>query len=162
MNAGAERSDLRTHAGVDNELAATTFGDGNVLVQCKMFVGSSDVRTAFDVAQPRVVEKILSAMGVHGLTVAAIMEEMTDIKGSHNWRTVSLSFGARDAQDSGVWKLSSVGERSSSAFWVVWRSFGERRLEACSLEEGETRTDVFPAWFGQIFFAFVESHISML
>ena len=38
-----------------------------------------------------------------------------------------FSFGARDAQDRGVWKLSSVGERSSSAFWVVWRRYGERR-----------------------------------
>ena len=25
LNAGAEKGDLRTHAGVDNELAATTF-----------------------------------------------------------------------------------------------------------------------------------------
>ena len=58
---------------------------------------SLDVRTAFDVAQPRVVEKILSAMCVHGLTVAAIMEEMTDVKASHNCRTVRLSFGTRDA-----------------------------------------------------------------
>ena len=62
-----------------------------------MFVGSLDLRTAFDVAQPRVVEKILSAMGVHGLAVAAIMEEMTDMTGSHNCRTVRLSFGTRDA-----------------------------------------------------------------
>ena len=53
LTAGAERCDLRTHAGVDNELAATTFGNGNVQVQCKMFVVSLDVRTAFDVAQPK-------------------------------------------------------------------------------------------------------------
>ena len=99
-----EGCDLRTHAGVDNEPAATTFGNGKgttvVPGMCRYETnvrGELGCANSFRRGQPKVVEKILSAMGVHGLTVAAIMEEMTDMKGSHNWRTVRLSFGTRGA-----------------------------------------------------------------
>ena len=47
-----------------------------------MFMASLDVKTAFDVAKPLVVSKILSLIGAHGHVVAALLAEMQDVKGS--------------------------------------------------------------------------------
>ena len=47
-----------------------------------MYMASMDVKTAFDVAKPSVVSKILSLIGTHGHVVAALLAEMQDVKGS--------------------------------------------------------------------------------
>ena len=38
-----------------------------------MYIASLDVKTAFDVAKPSVVSKILSLIGTHGHVVAALL-----------------------------------------------------------------------------------------
>ena len=43
------------------------------------FMASSDVKTAFDVARPAVVSKILTLTGVHGHLTAALLAEMQDV-----------------------------------------------------------------------------------
>ena len=45
------------------------------------FVASLDVKTAFDVAKPSVVSKILTLTGVHGHLTAALLTEMQDVQG---------------------------------------------------------------------------------
>ena len=47
-----------------------------------MYIASLDVKTAFDVAKPSVVSKILSLIGTHGHVVAALLAGMQDVKGS--------------------------------------------------------------------------------
>ena len=47
-----------------------------------MYMASLDVKTAFDVAKPSVVSKILSLTGTHGHVVAALLADMQDVKGS--------------------------------------------------------------------------------
>ena len=42
------------------------------------FVASLDVKTAFDVAKPSVVSRILTLIGVHGHLTAALLAEMQD------------------------------------------------------------------------------------
>ena len=44
-------------------------------------VASLDVKTAFDVAKPSVVSRILSSTGVHGHVAAALLAEMQDVQG---------------------------------------------------------------------------------
>ena len=44
-------------------------------------MASLDVKTAFDVARPSVVSKILTLIGTHGHVVAAILAEMQDVQG---------------------------------------------------------------------------------
>ena len=46
------------------------------------FRASLDVNTAFDVAKPSVVSKILTLMSVHGHLTAALLAEMQDVRGS--------------------------------------------------------------------------------
>ena len=53
-------------------------------------VGSLDVKTAFDVARPRIVEKILTACGEHGDTIAAILYEMMNVEGAAQIGTLDL------------------------------------------------------------------------
>ena len=45
-----------------------------------MYVASLDVKTAFDVAKPSVVSKILSLIDTHGHVVSALLAEMQDVK----------------------------------------------------------------------------------
>ena len=49
--------------------------------RCKTAFMAS-VKTAFDVAKPSVVSKVLSLTGVHGHVVAALLAEMQDVQGS--------------------------------------------------------------------------------
>ena len=46
------------------------------------FMASWDVKTAFGVAKPPVVSKILTLKGVHGHLTAALLEEILDVRGS--------------------------------------------------------------------------------
>ena len=43
-------------------------------------MASLDVKTAFDVAKPSAASKILSLTGVHGHVVAALLDEMKDVR----------------------------------------------------------------------------------
>ena len=45
-------------------------------------VASLDVKTAFDVAKPSKVSRILSSTGIHGHAAAALLAEMQDVQGS--------------------------------------------------------------------------------
>ena len=51
-----------------------------------------DVKTAFDVAKPSVVSKILSLIGTHGHVVAALLAEMQDTKGSACFENCETNF----------------------------------------------------------------------
>ena len=57
-----------------------------------MYMASLDVKTAFDVARPSVVSKILSLIGTHGHVVAALLAEMQDVKGSACSETCETEF----------------------------------------------------------------------
>ena len=57
-----------------------------------VYVGSLDVKTAFDVANMEIVERILTASGAHGDTVAAILVEMKDFHGIAQFGTSEAGF----------------------------------------------------------------------
>ena len=46
------------------------------------FMASLDVKTAFDVAKPSVVSRLLTLTDVHGHLTAALLSEMQDVRGS--------------------------------------------------------------------------------
>ena len=53
---------------------------------------SHDVKTAFDVAKPSVVSRILTLMGVHGHVAAALVAEMQDVEGSACFENCETQF----------------------------------------------------------------------
>ena len=53
---------------------------------------SLDVKTAFDVAKPSVVSKILTLTGVHGNLTAALLAEMQDVRGSATFKNCETEF----------------------------------------------------------------------
>ena len=57
-----------------------------------MYMASLDVKTAFDVARPSVVSKILSIIGTHGHVVAALLAEMHNVKGSACFENCETEF----------------------------------------------------------------------
>ena len=57
-----------------------------------LYIASLDVKTAFDVARPAVVSKILTLIGTHGHVVAAILAEMQDLKGSASFENCETEF----------------------------------------------------------------------
>ena len=57
-----------------------------------MYMASLDVKTAFDVAKPSVVSKILSLIGTLGHVVAALLAEMQDVKGSACFENCEAEF----------------------------------------------------------------------
>ena len=56
------------------------------------FMASLDVKTAFDVAGPAVVSKILTLTGVHGHLTAALMAAMQDVRGSASFENCETEF----------------------------------------------------------------------
>ena len=66
-----------------------------------MYMASLDVKTAFDVARPSVVSKILSLIGTHGHVVAALLAEMQDVKGSACFETCETEFRSRRGGSTG-------------------------------------------------------------
>ena len=67
-----------------------------VLGFCKnktAFVASLDVRTAFDVAKPSVVSRILACTGIHKHVVATLPGEMKDVRGSARFENGSSAVG---------------------------------------------------------------------
>ena len=57
------------------------------------FVTSLDVRTAFDMAEPSVVSRVLTSMEVQGHAVAALFEEMKDLRSSACCENCETEFG---------------------------------------------------------------------
>ena len=57
------------------------------------FMASLDVKTAFDVAKPSVVSKILTLTAVHGHLTAALLAAMQDVRGSARFKTVRRNSG---------------------------------------------------------------------
>ena len=51
-----------------------------------------DVRTAFDMAKPAVVSRILTFSGVHGHVAAALLKEMQDVRGSACFENCETEF----------------------------------------------------------------------
>ena len=80
-------------------------------------MASLDVRTAFDVARWSVVSRVLTYMGAHEHVVAALLEEMKDVRGSACFENSETEFrdsrcvrqGSVDGEDG--W---SVGELKGS------------------------------------------------
>ena len=56
------------------------------------FVASLNVRTAFDVAKPSVVSTILTCMEIHNPVVAALLEEVKNVRGSACFETCEAEF----------------------------------------------------------------------
>ena len=86
-----ERNQLRTHAGPVDKILQRHWEwqeDGRTDLQPGSYryktalMASLDVITAFDVAKPAVVSKILSFTGVHGHVATALLAEMQDVRGS--------------------------------------------------------------------------------
>ena len=97
---------------------------------------SVDVRAAFNLAQPGVVEKI-SATEVHGLRVAAIME-MNNIRGTAQFENCDIRYSRCIRRIP-----SALGQRCENSFWRGWRNnkqglrFGGRGdEELASVERG--------------------------
>ena len=55
-------------------------------------MASLDVKTAFDVAKPSVVSRILTLTGVHGHPTAAVLAEMQDVRGSASFENSETEF----------------------------------------------------------------------
>ena len=75
-------------------------------------MASLDVKTAFDVAKPSVVSKILTLSGVHGHLTAAMLAEMQDVRGSASFEKSETEFRySRCIRQGSVEAPSVVGTR---------------------------------------------------
>ena len=68
------------------------------------------MKTAFDVAKPSVVSKILSLTGVHGHLMVALLAKMQDVGNPRALRTARWSSGTQRASAKGTWRLQSCGD----------------------------------------------------
>ena len=89
-------------------------------VQIQYGLVSLDVKTAFDVAKPSVVPKILTLTGVHGL----LMAEMQDVRGSACSENNETEFWySRLETSSQVRSMESSREMESQRLGVaLWRT----------------------------------------
>ena len=71
-----ERSQLRTDASPTDKYTAETLGMAGICRYNTAFLASLDVKTAFDVAKPAVVSRILTLTRVHGHVAVALLAEM--------------------------------------------------------------------------------------
>ena len=51
------------------------------VVRPTMYLASMDIKTAFDVARPRHVAKIMESHDTHGWLIAALLREMSGLEG---------------------------------------------------------------------------------
>ena len=78
------------------------------------FMASLDVKTAFDVAKPLVVSRILTLTGIHGHVVAASLAEMQDVRGLACFENSETEFRySRCIRQGGV---------EAPVLWDVWPS----------------------------------------
>ena len=68
------------------------------------------VKTAFDVAKPPVVSKILTLTGVHGHLTAALLVEMQDVRGSASFETSGRNSGILGASAKEGWRHLYCGD----------------------------------------------------
>ena len=98
------------------------------------FMASLDVKTAFDVAKPAVVSKILSLTGVHGNLTAALLAEMQDVRGSGSLENCETEFRySRCIRQGGV--EAPVLWRRSAKF-VLWNAEEKWRAKGWGLSFG--------------------------
>ena len=57
-----------------------------------MYLGSLDIRTAFDDARPRHVAKIMESHDIHGWLIAALLREVAGLEGKAMFECVESSF----------------------------------------------------------------------
>ena len=129
-----KRSKLRTHAGLGDERIPTT-GSGkrtDVLI-CSQdgtdtIMASLDVKTAFDVAKPAVVSKVITLTGVHGHLTAALLAEMQDVRGSASFENSETEFRySRCIRQGGVEAPVLWGRVANNVLWKAeekWRARG--------------------------------------
>ena len=93
-----------------------------------MYMASLDVKTAFDVARPSVVSKILSFIVSHGHVVAALLAEMQDVKGSACFETCETEFRySKCIRQGGVEAPILLGRVAKYVLWKAkekWKARG--------------------------------------
>ena len=93
-------------------------------------MASLDVDTAFDVATPSVVSKILTLTGVHGPLTAALLSETQDVRGSACSENSETGFRhSRCIRHGGVEALVLWGCVTKYVFWKAdekWKAKGWR------------------------------------
>ena len=57
-----------------------------------MYVASMDIKTAFDVARPKHIAKIMGDQNVHGWIVAALLREKAGLEGQTTFENVECTF----------------------------------------------------------------------
>ena len=103
-----------------------------------MYMARLDVKTAFDVAKPLEVSKILSLIGAHGHVVAALLAEMQDVKGSACFENCEAEFRCSKCSRQGGVEAPVLWRRVAK--YVLWKA--EERWKArewsCLWEENLT------------------------
>ena len=98
------------------------------------FMASSDVKTAFDVARPAVVSKILTLTGVHGHLTAALLAGMQDVRGSASFENCATEFRySRCVRQGGV-EAPVLWERIAE--YVLWKAEEKWRAKGWGLSFG--------------------------
>ena len=102
------------------------------------FVASLDVKTAFDVAMPLVVSKILTLTGVHGHLTAALLAEMQDLRGSACFETSETEFRySRCTRQGGVEAPVLWGR---VAKYVLWKAEGKWKAKGWGYPSADSTT----------------------
>ena len=91
-------------------------------------MASLDVKTAFDVAKPSVVSRILTLTGVHGRLTAALLAEMQDTRGSACFENSETEFRySRCIRQGGVEAPLLCGRVAKYVLWKAeerWKAKG--------------------------------------
>ena len=135
--------ELWAHAGLGDEHISTTLGVAGRQTHWSAaegfryntaFMTSLDVKTAFDVAEPSVVSKILTRTGVHGHLTAALLAEMQDVWGSASFENCETEFRySRCIRQGGV-EAPVVWRRTAKH--VLWKAKEKRRAQGWGLSFG--------------------------
>ena len=130
---GRERSQLRTHASPSykyifqrhwewQEDRRTDLQPGFYRYNT-VFMASLDVKTAFDVAEPSVVSRILTLTGVHGHLTAALLAEVQDVRRSACFENTETEFsGVRGAFVNAVGVLWRWRGSSFAVGVLLWKA----------------------------------------
>ena len=98
------------------------------------FMSNLDFKTAFDVARPTVVSKILTLRGVHGHLIAAVLAEMQDVRGSASFENCETQFRySRCIRQGGV-DASVLWRRIAK--YVLWKAEEKWRAKGWGLPSG--------------------------
>ena len=95
------------------------------------FMASLDVNTAFDVATPAVVSRILTLTGVHGHLTAALLAEMQDVQGLACFENSETEYRySKSIRQVGVEALVLWERVAKNVLWNVEEKVEDQRLEA--------------------------------